>query len=395
MQEYAARSIYSKQRRISTIVYQVVLLVDNPGLRIRVLECRLRLPKDTTLSSFRHPAAISFTRLLAAALIFANLTSCQRDADLVIRIGTYVPEQSVGIRTVIKPWMEAVQAELPAGIRFQSYWGGSLGRDAFAQYDLVKHGVLDIAWVLPGYTAGQFPQIDIIELPYLVRSATEAAVAGWQLHAEGLIDGTQDVQVLGIWSTDVATIQTVDPLSALTDIRNLKIRTAGSVQANFIGLFGGISETMSAIEMNEAIQRGSIDGVVQAWSGIRTFRTDRLMRSAYEAPLGALPFMLLMNRKTWELLSPEVQALFMKHGGKTLARRAGAEYDDIAGGIRDDPYVAERYTFVVPDEAQNQANARQLRPVHDKWIKKRPNGQAVYDRFVALLDDLRAQGNAQ
>lgn len=341
--------------------------------------------------SVRFVLTSSFIRLLFAIIVLVGGTSCERDPELVIRIGSYVPEQSTGIRTVIKPWMEAVQAELPEGIRFQGYWGGSLGRDAFAQYDLVKHGVLDIAWVLPGYTAGQFPQIDVIELPYLVRSATEAAVAGWQLHAEGLIDGTDDVQVIGIWSTDVATIQTVEPLTGLDDLANLKIRSAGSVQARFIGLVGGISETMSAIEMNEAIQRGSINGVVQAWSGIRTFGTDRLMRASYEAPLGAVPFMLLMNRKTWQKLSPEVQAIFMKHGGKTMAREAGVQYDAIAGGIRDDPYVANRYTFVVPDEAQNEINARRLQPLHDEWIRRRPNGQAVYDRFKSLVEEIRRE----
>jgi len=199
------------------------------------------------------PAGISFSKLLILVCLQLALTSCERQSELVIRIGTYVPEQSTGIRTVIKPWMEAVQAELPPGIRFQSYWGGSLGRDAFAQYDLVKHGVLDIAWVLPGYTAGQFPQIDVIELPYLAASATEAAVAGWRLHAEGMIDGTDDVQVIGIWCTDMASLQSVEPLPDLSAVENLKIRTAGSVQAKFIGLLGGISETMSAIEMNEAI----------------------------------------------------------------------------------------------------------------------------------------------
>ena len=242
--------------------------------------------KDTRVTRIRKPAGNGFIRSSIVLIALAALTSCERSSELVLRIGSYVPEQSVGIRTVIKPWMDAVEAELPPGIRFQGYWGGSLGRDAFAQYDLVKHGVLDLAWVLPGYTAGQFPQIDIIELPYLVRTATEAAVAGWRLHAEGLIDGTDDVQVIGIWSTDVATIQSVEPLDVLTDVKNQKIRTAGAVQAKFINLLGGVSETMSAIEMNEAIQRGSIDGVVQAWSGIRTFRTDRLMRSSYEAPFG-------------------------------------------------------------------------------------------------------------
>ena len=347
--------------------------------------------KDSRVIRIRTPAGSSFIRLLLILPALLALASCERDGDLVIRIGSYVPEQSVGIRTVIKPWMEAVQAELPPGIRFQGYWGGSLGRDAFAQYDLVKHGVLDIAWVLPGYTGGQFPQIDIIELPYMVRSATEAAVAGWRLHEEGLIDGTDDVQVIGIWSTDVATIQSVDALNTLADVRNQKIRTAGAVQAKFINLLGGVSETMSAIEMNEAIQRGSIDGVVQAWSGIRTFRTDRLMRAAYEAPLGALPFMLLMNRKAWEGLSPEVQAIFMKHGGETMARRAGQQYDTIAEDIRDDPLVADRYQLVFATETQNEANARLLQPIHDDWIARRPNGAAVYQRFKTLIEDIRRE----
>ncbi len=343
------------------------------------------------MTRIRKPAGNGFIRSGMVLLALAALTSCDRGPDMVLRIGSYVPEQSVGIRTVIKPWMDAVEAELPPGIRFQGYWGGSLGRDAFAQYDLVKHGVLDLAWVLPGYTAGQFPQIDIIELPYLARSATEAAIAGWRLHAEGLIDGTDDVQVIGIWSTDVASIQSVQPLNALTDVKNQKIRTAGAVQAKFINLLGGVSETMSAIEMNEAIQRGSIDGVVQAWSGIRTFRTDRLMRSSYEAPLGALPFMLLMNRKAWDKLSPEVQAIFMKHGGESLARRAGEQYDAIADGIRADPFVVDRYDIVIANEKQNQANARLMQPIHDDWIARRPNGRVVYDRFTTLVEKIRIE----
>ena len=64
------------------------------------------------------------------------LGSCSQPV-WVIRIGSHVPEQSAGIRMVLKPWVEAVSAELPPNIKIKAYWGGSLGRDAFAQYDLV------------------------------------------------------------------------------------------------------------------------------------------------------------------------------------------------------------------------------------------------------------------
>ncbi|GIR82316.1 MAG: hypothetical protein CM15mP84_00640 [Cellvibrionales bacterium] len=40
--------------------------------------------------------------------------------------------------------------------------GGSLGKSPAKQFELVKSGVLDIAWILPGYTPGQFPRWDCL-----------------------------------------------------------------------------------------------------------------------------------------------------------------------------------------------------------------------------------------
>ena len=74
-----------------------------------------------------------------------------------IKIGSFVPEKSVGVRTVIKPWMAAVQKEIGKSSNLRGYWGGTLGKSPFKQYELVKNGVADLDWLRPGYTAGQFP----------------------------------------------------------------------------------------------------------------------------------------------------------------------------------------------------------------------------------------------
>lgn len=70
----------------------------------------------------------------------------------LIKVATFVPEQSVGVSRVIRPWMNAAQQEVGAKARFQGFWGGSLGKDAFKQFDLVRAGVADVAWILPAIT---------------------------------------------------------------------------------------------------------------------------------------------------------------------------------------------------------------------------------------------------
>ena len=99
----------------------------------------------------------------------------------LIKVATFVPEQSVGVAKVIKPWMLAAQQDVGTRARFQGFWGGSLGKDAFKQFDLVRTGVADVAWILPGYHGRQFEDMQLFELPFLFENATEAALVGWHL----------------------------------------------------------------------------------------------------------------------------------------------------------------------------------------------------------------------
>ena len=46
--------------------------------------------------------------LAATAVLFASLPVFAQD---LVKIGTFVPEKSVGVSRVIKPWMEAVNSQ--------------------------------------------------------------------------------------------------------------------------------------------------------------------------------------------------------------------------------------------------------------------------------------------
>ncbi len=328
-------------------------------------------------------------RLIAGAVLATGLVAGSASAQELIKVGTFVPEQSVGVSRVIKPWMEAVGAEAGDDIRLQGFWGGTLGKSPFKQFDLVQNGVADVTWVLPGYTAGQFPEMGLFELPFLFRTAEEASVVGWKLHEEGLLTGFDGVEVIGFFAAEPNALFMREKISSLDDLKNKKIRSVGGIHASWLESLGAAPQTLSSAEMNEALNRGTIDGVIQGWTGMRTFKTLPLVNQAYSVPAGAIPFLLLMNKAKWDSLSPDAQSAVMKHGGLAMAQSGGEAYTSIGGDIRNDVASEARIEMIEPDADTLAAYEQRAQQVHDAWIAETPNGQAVYDRAVALLQEMR------
>ena len=88
------------------------------------------------------------------------------------------PQSSVWL-TMHKPWMEKVEKESGGRIKFEAYPAMQLGGTPVQLYDQARDGVVDIVWTLPGNTAGRFPRIEVIELPFIAhqRASVNARVA--------------------------------------------------------------------------------------------------------------------------------------------------------------------------------------------------------------------------
>ncbi|MCE8009168.1 TRAP transporter substrate-binding protein [Aestuariivita sp.] len=310
-------------------------------------------------------------------------------AQELVKVGTFVPEQSVGVSQVIKPWMEAVSAAAGDEVRMQGFWGGTLGKSPFKQFELVQNGVADVTWVLPGYTAGQFPEMGVFELPFLFRTAEEASVVGWQMHEMGLLTGFDGVHVVGFFAAEPNALFMKKKIGSLDDLANMKIRSVGGIHASWLEALGAAPQTLSSAEMNEGLNRGTVDGAIQGWTGMRTFKSLPLVDQAYVVPAGAIPFLLLMNEDKWNSLSEAAQAAIMEHGGRAMAQAGGGAYSDIGNAIRDDVIAEGRIEIVTPDDATIDAYAEQAKVVHEAWIAETPNGQAVYDAAVTLLAEMR------
>jgi TRAP-type C4-dicarboxylate transport system substrate-binding protein len=330
--------------------------------------------------------------LIAAAGLMLLQTSGTQAAD-PIKVASFVSPKSSGVREVIKPWMARVKAEIGNKVELKGYWGGSLGKSPVKQYELVKNGVADLAWILPSYTSGQFPEMQITELPFLLNNGVEASLTIQRLHDAGYKTGFDGIKMIGAWATEPNVLFMRKPVKSISDLKNLKIRSAGAVGGHWLGQIGAIPQTMSAPKATIALNRKTIDGMQQGWTGMRTFKARGLVTHVMDLPLGAIPFFLGMNKKRWDGLSKDVQAAFMKAGGEQISRAGGAAYSRATKSIRSSNKQAQKLIVVKPSAAElKKITATAKKSVHDWWIKKTKNGQAVYDKTLSILANVRKNG---
>ena len=336
----------------------------------------------------RHAQYIT---LVMATCIIAGSTFA---AENTLRIGSHLNPRSIGISQVIQPWADAVRAEAGDAVTIVEYWGGSLGKSPAKQFELVKSGVLDIAWILPGYTPGQFPEMGLFELPFLFDSSLEAATVGWQLYDAGLLTGFDGVRLIGFFSTAPNGLFMRRSITTPLELDGLKIRALGAIHSDWLNTLGAAAQTMSGVEMNQALDREIIDGGIQGWSGMRTFGSFPLINQAWDVPVGTTPFLLLINERSWRRQPQSVKRAMLKHGGLSIARSGGKAYAAINQQIRTSLAEAGQPALMAPNESTQQALVDRSQALHDIWMTGSIDKETTYRAAQTFLSLLRADTSA-
>ena len=312
-------------------------------------------------------------------------------AENTLRMGSYINARSIGISQVIRPWADAVQAETGNAVTIVEYWGGSLGKSPAKQFELVKSGVLDIAWILPGYAPGQFPEMGLFELPFLFDTALEAATVGWQLYDAGLLTGFDGVRLIGFFSTAPNGLFMRRSIDTPLAMDGYKIRAVGAIHSEWLNALGAAAQTMSAIDMNQALDRDIVDGGIQGWSGMRTFGSFPLVEQAWDIPVGMTPFLLLINEESWQRQPASVQGAMLHHGGLRIARSSGRAYAAINQQIRAALRETDKPALMTPDAATQQALVERTQALHTAWMSASSDRRQTYRAAQTFLSQLRAE----
>jgi TRAP-type C4-dicarboxylate transport system substrate-binding protein len=327
-------------------------------------------------------------RFLVACALALPLGVGAQVAEL--KFASFPPPPGALNADVLGPWVKQVNEELKGTVHVRLFAGGTLGRDPVQQFKLVRDRVADLAYVVMGYTPGDFPDSTIFELPFLVENSLEGSLAHWRMVERGLLRGYDKAKLLAGFTIPPQSLHTNFKLARIEDLKGQKIRSAGPYQSAAIELLGGTA--VSGIPVSgaaEAISRGVVQGVLSDWNGMVAFRIGDAAKFHLEVPIGTAAAGIFMNLDAWNALPATARAVIDKHSGAALSRLHGVQFDKRYRENLEKTKPMQDHSFVFPSAAEREAIRRRLQPITERWIKENPDGRKRYEALVAVLEDLR------
>jgi TRAP-type C4-dicarboxylate transport system substrate-binding protein len=337
-------------------------------------------------------------RLLAAAVfssvVIGTATTAMAADPVTLRFSSFEPPQAYVTNKILTPWAERVTAESQGTLKIEMYPGGTLGRDPAGQLKLVLDGVADIAWIVPGYTPGRFDAVTIVELPFLVPDAYTSSLALTRVFEKGLLKGGgfNDVKLLCVCAANPIFVNTTFPATKLEDLKGRNFRAAGPVSLNLIKALGGVPiGGITGPTLAESLSRGVIDGSLNEWSAMRTFRVLDVVKNHIVLPLGTNSLLVVMNKAKYESLPAAAKAALDKNSGEVFAKFFGTKFEEDYSALYEVAKKDSKRTITVLTDEQQKPWKAALQPVIDEWKKTMPDGDKLLKAFSDEIAAIRAE----
>ena len=329
---------------------------------------------------------LAFAAVVSVAAAHAQTTTKIKIADS-FPVGHYLPKY------ITTPMMEKLKANPAAkGIEFEYYPAEQMGK-AKDFLSLVQSGVIDIAYVAPGFVSDKMPLSVVSELPLDFSGSCQGTMAYWNLAKPGgLLDKKEfapnGVRLLFTIVLPPYQIITRKPFTNLKEIEGMKIRASGSAKELVIKKLKAIPVLMPTPDVYESLSRGTIDGVLFPFNSLAPYEIHKLSKTGTIGEnFGTFVANWVISEKRFQSLPPAVQQ-DLTAMGEQLTRAACTQVEkDEAGDIEKVKAAGVKLTPLSPADHATVASVMQdvAKDWADSLDKRGKSGTEVLNAFKAGL----------
>ena len=257
-------------------------------------------------------------RLVAVLLtvVFIGLSSSSVFAKVYKwKMHTYVPEPVNLYKGFMVPFKEEIEKRSNGQIQLTLYPVGAIVSPAELTV-AVAEGVVECAMGTTGYDTGIIPEgYAATNLPYGWED-TKQPVDFWYGNAEAwsILENAyakKNVKLIALLNPeDPMTFFTMFPVNKVSDLKGHLVRSSGSFN-QLVTNTGASQVNMGLGEVYQALEKGVIDGVFMAMSGLNDFKWNEVVKYVMMPPtmVGAGAD-VIVNMDAYNDLTPELQKLF-------------------------------------------------------------------------------------
>ena len=306
-----------------------------------------------------------------AALALVTVSTAAMAQDVTLRVHHFLSARAPLHANFLVPWVEAVDQASEGRIKIEVFDSMSLGGGPPDLYGQAVDGAVDIILTLPGYTAGRFNEIEVFELPFMMRDPIATSGAAYDLVSTRLQDSEfEETKILAAWVHGPGVLHSKEPIGTLEDLAGKELRGPTRLTTDLLGELGATPVGMPLPAIPENMSKGVIAGAVVPWEIVPAIKLQELVGNHTEfsgdRALYTAAFVLAMNWDAYDAMPEDLQSILDAETGKTLSQTASQAMLDADAGGRG---AASGNNIVTLDETEVA-----------RWIEA---AQPVYDRFVA------------
>ncbi len=330
------------------------------------------------------------TKIVVGATLLAGVigqVAEVRAADYTLRFSHWVPATHI-IHKTVEQWAGAVENASGGRIDVQIFPAQQIGA-AKDHYTMTAQGVVDGAWVAPGYSPGRFPVIAAGEIPFLVTngsSGSEAFDSWYRPHAEKEMS---DVYYCAATVQEPGVLHSAKPIEDVKDLTGLKLRVATATLGKYFGSLGAAPVSIPAPEVRAAAEKGVVGAVTYGWKTSQALGVTAAFKNHLDYPIYSVPTVYLLSKAFYQKLPKDLKAVIDEACSSDMAGKLGKIWAD---------WEAAGKTAISKDEGRNiyqataelkdglqQAVAPALQAWRDAVEKKGLEPQKAWDDLRAVL----------
>lgn len=304
--------------------------------------------------------------IVLLALMFAVFSLGANAADPIVIKFSHVVAPNTPKGKAAEKFKELAESRTKGQVKVEIYPNSQLYKDREEMEALQLGAVQMLAPSLSKFGPLGVREFELFDLPFLFPDkqtlyAVMDGDIGRRLFSKL---ETKGIKGLTFWDNGFKQMSANRPLHNVADFKGLKMRIQSSkvLEAQMKAL-GANPQVMAFSEVYSALQQGVVDGTENPLSNIYTQKMHEVQKNITLSNHGYLGYAVIVNKKFWDGLSPELRATLeqaMKEATAYERQIAQQENDEALAKIR----AAGTTTVYTLTAKELESWKQALRPVH-------------------------------
>ena len=286
---------------------------------------------------------------------------------ITLKFANYFPPPASQSK-ICEEFIAELEARTSGRIKVRYFPGGSLLK-APAIVKGIENGIADIGLSHTEYTPGRFPVMEAAELPLGYPSGWVANEIMNDFYNRFKPKEFDKFKVMWFHANCPSMLLSTKPVRRLEDLKGLIIRAPG-INGDVIKALGGTPAPTPVMETYDAIAKGVLQGAFVAGETVKNFRFGEVVKYVTDTwRVGpSYPFFVIMNKKKYNRLPPDIKEIFDTLCGEFKERFALMwNAGDFAGKAFGEAHGV-KYIELTDKEAQRWVKAAQ--PVIEDYVRR-------------------------